>query len=223
MRKSILVCTSAGAIGPILHGLQEFPESWLGPARFRQSQVAPKLRFRVLGKDGGEYPVRFKLEINTRERTAHDPVMMVPFSVENPWFSGTSTIPTFSNEEMLATKLRAFLERDKGRDLFDPAHGLEIFGSLDCAQFVDLFARYLAAGNVQFSRAQAEQRMLAKFAKGNLLTDLRPLLSADWAEQMTDDATGHAVRAIFERLIERMPGEPCAKTPGAKGRLGVGW
>ena len=124
---------------------------------------------------------------------------------------------------MLATKLRALLQRNKGRDLFDLAHGLEVFSDLDCAQIVNLFARYLAAGNVQISRMQAEERMLKKLAKGNLLMDLRPLLSANSAERMTDDATGQAVRAIFERLICRMPGEPWAKTPEAKGRLGIGW
>ncbi|MDE2791317.1 MAG: nucleotidyl transferase AbiEii/AbiGii toxin family protein [Paracoccaceae bacterium] len=218
-----LVRTSAGAIRPILDKLRELLEPWLGPADFKRSPVAPKLRFRVPAEDGGEHPIRLKLEINTRERTAYDPVVMKPFSVENPWFSGASTIPTFSNEEMLATKLRALLQRNKGRDLFDLAHGLEVFGGLDCAQVVNLFERYLADGGVQISRVQAEQRMLAKFARGNLLTDLRPLLSADSAERMTDDATSHAVRAIFERLIRRMPGKPWAKTPEAKARLGIEW
>ena len=40
-------------------------------------------------------------------------------------------IPTFSNEEMLATKFRALLQRDKGRDLYDLSHGLEVFADLD--------------------------------------------------------------------------------------------
>ncbi len=99
-----LVRTSAGAIGPILGGLRELLGPFLGPANFKQSQVAPKLRFRVPAEDGSEHPIRLKLEINTRERTAYDPVVMKPFAVENTWFSGASTIPTFSNEEMLATK-----------------------------------------------------------------------------------------------------------------------
>ncbi len=218
-----LVRTSAGAIGPILDRLRELLEPFLGPARFEQSKVAPKIRFLVPAEDGGEHPIRLKLEINTRERTAYDPVVMAPFAVENPWFSGASTIPTFSNEEMLATKFRALLQRDKGRDLYDLAHGLVVFDGLDCGHVVNLFARYLADGGVQISRAQAEERMLAKFAKGNLLMDLRPLLSADSAERMTDDSTGHAVRAIFESLIGKMPGEPWAKTPDAKARLGIEW
>ncbi|MXX87951.1 MAG: nucleotidyl transferase AbiEii/AbiGii toxin family protein [Boseongicola sp. SB0677_bin_26] len=218
-----LVRTSAGAIGPILDRLRELLEPFLGPARFERSKVAPKIRFLVPAEDGGGHPIRLKLEINTRERTAYDPVVMAPFAVENPWFSGASTIPTFSNEEMLATKFRALLQRDKGRDLYDLAHGLVVFDGLDCGHVVNLFARYLADGGVQISRAQAEERMLAKFARGNLLMDLRPLLSADSAERMTDDATGRAIRAIFESLIGKMPGEPWAKTPEAKARLGIEW
>lgn len=70
---------------------------------------------------------------------------------------------------------------------------------------------------------QAEQRMLAKFAKGNLLMDMRPLLSADAAQQLTGDATATAIRAVFEKLIHELPGKPWAKTRKAKLRLGLDW
>lgn len=218
-----LVRTSAGAIGPILDRLRELLEPWLGPAGFAQSHIAPKFRFRVPAEDGGETPIRLKLEINTREVVAHDPVVMAPFAVENTWFMGTSTIPTFSNEEMLATKLRALLQRDKGRDLYDLAHGLEVFHDLDRARVVELFEQYLADGDAQITRAQAEERMLAKLARGNLLLDLRPLLSADAAARIDDGATGDAVRAIFEGLIAEIPGDAWARTPEAKERLGIEW
>lgn len=168
-----LVRTSSGKIGPILSRLREILKPFLGHASYVQSKVAPKLRFRMIAEDGGEHPIHLKLEINTRERQAYDPVVMVPFSVENPWFSGVSEIPTFSKEEMLATKLRALLQRNKGRDLYDLANGLEIFGDLDCSHVVNLHARYLADGNVQISRAQAEKRMLAKLARSDYLMDLR--------------------------------------------------
>ena len=174
-----LVRTTNGAIGPILDRLRELLEPWLGPAGFVQSQIAPKFRFRVPAEDGGENPIRIKLEINTREIVAHDPVLMVPFAIENPWFTGAETIPTFSNEEMLATKFRALLQRDKGRDLYDLVHGPEVFSPLDCTRIVALFGNYLADSDMQITRAQAEQRMLAKLTKGNMLLDLRPLLSAD--------------------------------------------
>ena len=65
--------------------------------------------------------------------------------------------------------------------------------------------------------------MLAKLARGNLLMDLRPLLSADSAASINDDATGYAVRDIFEKLIGEIPGDAWARTPEAKERLGIDW
>lgn len=62
-------------------------------------------------------PIRLKVEINTREIEAYDPPQTMLLRVDNPWFTGETGIPTFSREEMLATKLRALLQRDKGRDL----------------------------------------------------------------------------------------------------------
>lgn len=218
-----LVRTSSGGIGPILDRLRVLLEPWLGPARFGQSHVAPKFRFQVPAEDGSEHPIRLKLEINTREIHAYDQMLTAPFAVENSWFTGAAMIPTFSNEEMLATKFRAFLQRDKGRDLYDLSRCLEVFADLDCGRVVELFGQYLADGDERICRAQAEQRTLAKFAKGNLLMDMRPLLSADTAQQLTDDAAATAIRAVFEKLIHELPGEPWAKTREAKRRLGFDW
>ena len=108
-----LVRTSAGPIGPILDQLRAVLEPWLRRAKFDQSPVAPKLRFRVEAEDPSGVPIRLKIEINTREIHAFDAATALPLQVANPWFSGGATIPTFSREEMLATKLRALLQRDK--------------------------------------------------------------------------------------------------------------
>lgn len=218
-----LVRTSAGPIGPILDRLRALLEPWLGPANFAQSQIAPKFRFRIPAEDGGEAPIRLKLEINTRETQAYDPILLAPFAVENPWFAGNAMIPTFSNEEMLATKFRALLQRDKGRDLYDLAHGLGVFEDLDCGRVVELFGQYLADNDQQITRAQAEQRMLGKLAKSNMLLDLRPLLSADAAGRISEDASEEAVRVIFERLITILPGDAWMKTSEAKDKLGIEW
>ncbi len=127
-----LVRTEAGPIGPILNAIRASLEPWLGRANFTQSTVSPKLRFRVDAEDPqAAAPIRLKVEINTREIEEFDPLVAIPFEVENPWFSGAVDIPTFSPEEMLATKLRALLQRNKGRDLFDLDHGLCTFQGLN--------------------------------------------------------------------------------------------
>ena len=216
-----LIRTSAGPIGPILDRLRVVLEPWLGRAQFDQRQVAPKFRFRVEPEDGSGVPIRLKIEINTREIEAFDAPTALPLEVVNPWFSGKAAIPTFSREEMLATKLRALLQRDKGRDLYDLAHALEIFEGLDIDRIVEIFGRYLDRSGQAISRAQAEERMFAKLANPRFLFDMRPLLPAAQAEALTDVSTAESFRRVFTTLIDRLPGEPWRRTLAMTERFGI--
>lgn len=215
-----LVRTSSGPIGPILDQLRIALEPWLGQAKFDQSPIAPKFLFHVEAEDGSGVPIRLKIEINTREIEAFDPVEEWPFEVNNPWFTGETAIPTFTCEEMLATKFRALLQRDKGRDLYDLAHGLVVFKDIDCDRLIEMFVRYLALSDQKISRAQAQQRMLAKLANPRLLLDMRPLLPAAEAEAMTEKTTADAFQRVF---VDRLPGQAWAKTDAIKQRYGISW
>lgn len=217
-----LVRTTAGDIGVILGQLRAVLEPWLGRAQFDQSPVAPKLRFRVEPEDGSGVPIRLKVEINTRERTAFDPPVEMKFAVDNPWFTGEANIVTFSREEILATKLRALLQRNKGRDLYDLAHALEVFDGLDVDRLVALFGEYLALADQAISRAQAQERMFAKLANPRFLTDMRPLLPAAQAEALTDAATMVAFNRVFSEVIDRLPGDVWLRCEEMKARFGVG-
>ncbi|MER8602049.1 nucleotidyl transferase AbiEii/AbiGii toxin family protein [Mesorhizobium sp. M1339] len=73
-------------------------------------------------------------------------------------------MPTFSREEILATKLRALLQRDKCRDLYNLAHAMGTFEGLDAKHAIELLGQYLGSSAQAISRAQAEERMLAKLA-----------------------------------------------------------
>lgn len=218
-----LVRTSAGPIGPILDQLRIVLEPWLGRAQFDQSPVAPKFRFRVDAEDGSGVPIRLKIEINTREIEAFDVPAALPLRVANPWFSGEASIPTYSREEMLATKLRALLQRDKGRDLYDLAHALEVFEGLDADRIVEMFGRYLDLSGQAISRAQAQQRMFAKLANPRFLLDMRPLLRADQVEALTEESTAESFRRVFTTLVDRLPGEPWGRTQAMKERFGMAW
>ena len=218
-----LVRTSAGPIGPILDQLRVVLEPWLGRAQFDQSPVAPKFRFRVDAEDGSGVPIRLKIEINTREIEAFDVPAALPLRVANPWFSGEASIPTYSCEEMLATKLRALLQRDKGRDLYDLAHALEVFEGLDADRIVEMFGRYLDLSGQAISRAQAQERMFAKLANPRFLLDMRPLLRADQLEALTEESTAESFRRVFTTLVDRLPGEPWGRTPAMKERFGIAW
>jgi hypothetical protein len=113
----------------------------------------------------------------------------------------------------LATKLRALLQRNKGRDLFDLFEALETFETLDHARVVKCFGLYLARGGTPISRAQAEERMFAKLAAPGFMTDIRPLLSADRAELLSEDAARRAFAAVFAMLVGIMPGASGPRHP----------
>jgi predicted nucleotidyltransferase component of viral defense system len=217
-----LVRTTPGPIGPILDRVRERLEPWLGRANFDQSQVAPKLKFRVQAEDpAAAAQIRLKVEINTSEIEAYDRPQTISFRVDNPWYSGNAEISTFSREEMLATKLRALLQRNKGRDLFDLAHALDVFQGLNTARVIECFGRYLQRSEIRISRAEAEQRMFAKLNNPGFLADMRPLLAAAEAARLTDDAMKGAFAKIFTRFIVLIPGDPWVRSDEMKERFAV--
>ena len=217
-----LVRTSTGPIKPIIDRARERLEPWLGPASFDRRIIAPKLKFRVPAEDpAATASIRLKLEINTSETEAFDTPLMLPLRVDNPWFAGEANIPTFSRAEILATKLRALLQRNKGRDLFDLSHALDVFADLDKNRVIECFRQYLQKAQTPISRAEAEQRMFAKLNRPGFLTDLRPLLAAEQAAQLTDDSINQAFSKVFLTLIALIPGESWARTNEMAKRFGI--
>jgi predicted nucleotidyltransferase component of viral defense system len=217
-----LVRTSTGPIKPIIDRAREQLEPWLGPASFDRSTIAPKLKFRVPAEDPtGAALIRLKLEINTSETESFDAPQTLLFRVDNPWFVGEASIPTFSRAEMLATKLRALLQRNKGRDLFDLSHALDVFDDLDKNRIIECFRQYLQKAQTPISRAEAEQRMFVKLNNPRFLTDLRPLLAAEQAAQLTDDSVKQAFVKVFSSLITLIPGESWARTGEMAERFGI--
>ena len=211
----------AGPIGPILDGLRDALESWLGKGSFAPSRVAPKLRFRVPAEDDPEARIRLKVEINIAETEAFDPPVSIPYVVENPWFTGSTNIASFSSEELLATKLQALLQRDKGRDLFDLDHALAALPGLDIDRVVALFAQYLDRQGRAISRAEAERRMLAKFVRPDLLGDVRALVNPDHADALDGDAVRAAFVRVFTEVIALIPGHSWARTEELAQSLGL--
>lgn len=209
-----LVKTAEGPLKPLLDRVHDILDPWLGEPSFERSQVAPKFKYSVEAEDKtSKVPIRLKLEINTHERDAFDGARLVPFKVSNPWFSGETKIATFSNEELLSTKIRALLQRNKGRDLVDLSHALDVFPDLDTQKTIDLMGRYLKLSETPISRPQAEQRMFDKLARGNFLADVIPLLTAEEAAKFDHAAGKQAFASVFSRLIQLIPGKPWASTP----------
>jgi len=137
-----LARTKDGPSKPIWDRVHDLLNPWLGQPQYFHSKTAPALRYTVQPEDGSAN-IRLKIEINEVETAALDPTQTLPLTVNNPWFSGSADILTFSTEEVLATKLRALLQRNKGRDLVDLSHALEVFPKLNAQRTADIFVQYM--------------------------------------------------------------------------------
>lgn len=95
-------------IGPTFDRLRE-RLAWLGRPQ-REIGEIPKLWFRFQTESGG-VARKLKIEINTREHFAA--VIDLPYVLDHSQMHAAIEIPTHSLDELLATKLRAFSQRDK--------------------------------------------------------------------------------------------------------------
>ncbi len=213
-----LTRTKEGASKPIWDRVHDLLDPWLGDPEYLRSPVAPALRYSVAAEDGSS-TIRLKIEINEVEITPLDPAGSVPFKVDNPWFSSAADIPVFSTEEVLATKLRALLQRDKGRDLVDLGHALDIFPKLNAQRTVDIFVEYMK--KKPLPRWEAEKRMFEKLDRRGFLGDVRPLLTAE-EQARFDDAEGKRVfKRVFDGFVSLIPGKEWATTPDLRKKHGL--
>jgi predicted nucleotidyltransferase component of viral defense system len=213
-----LTRTMNTASKPIWDRVHDLLNLWLGQPEYFRSQTAPALRYTVQAEDGSG-TIRLKVEINEAEIQPFDPVQTLPLKVTNPWFSGSVDIATFSTEEVLATKLRALLQRNKGRDLVDLSHALEIFQKLNAQRTVDMFVRYMKDKPVP--RWEAEKRMFEKLDRRNFLTDVHPLLIAEERAQFDEAAGKRAFLRVFNGFITKIPGKEWATTPALLKKHGL--
>ena len=116
--------------------------SWLGEPVVKQKKHNNTLVFRVQPTDVGAGEIHLKVEINCKEHFSVFPMILVPFSVKNDWFSGQCEVLTYELDELVGTKVRALYQRLKGRDLFDVYTAL-ITGKLDIECVMTAYDRYL--------------------------------------------------------------------------------
>lgn len=104
-------------IGASLDMIRETLDPWLGEPRraFKEGRV--NLIYRFASEDAPPLQLRLKIEINSREHFSELGLVQVPFSVENPWFTGSAEVTSFPLVELLSTKLRALYQRKKARPL----------------------------------------------------------------------------------------------------------
>ncbi len=157
-------------IGPTLDRLRSVL-SWLGRGRSEIGEH-PKISFQFI-TEATRQTRRIKIEINTHEHFGS--VVELPFTVTSRPLTARVVIPTYSLDELLATKLRALYQRRKGRDLFDLWYASER-GKIVPGEIVRLFGVYFGSSGLAVpSRASFEHNLAAKGSSG-VFTEVAPLL-----------------------------------------------
>jgi predicted nucleotidyltransferase component of viral defense system len=113
-----LVQVTPEPIGKVLNRIREV-FSFLGVPNIKQKQSNNTIVFRYYSESLPITNLRIKIEINCQEHLNVRGLALVPFEVQNPWFTGNCSIVTFTIDELIGTKFRALYQRKKGRDLFD--------------------------------------------------------------------------------------------------------
>jgi len=193
-----LVQINAGPIKPILSRLGEVL-NFLPDKVVKQRRYNNTVLFRMESEIPPVVPIRLKIEINCFEHFSELGLIKVPFSMENSWFSGNCELTTYALEELLGTKLRAFYQRKKGRDLFDLYKALSTT-TANPELIIQCYNRYM---NFSVSkpptRKQFIQNMENKMIDPNFLEDMESLLHPDERYDIQE-----AYRTVKEGVIDRL-------------------
>lgn len=191
-----------GPIGPVLDGLRTALDPWLGIPRCDRKLGGVKLRYAYATSSMPTTLMRVKIEINTREHFTLLGLVKLPLEVNSAWYSACAHISTFALDELLATKLRALYQRNKGRDLYDlwkSITHLDVEPSVVAA----LFCEYLGRSNSTISRAEFEENMAYKLQTDTFRRDVLPLLPG-----VDGYDVDSAAELVMRELIARLPGDP---------------
>jgi len=132
--------------------------------------------------------------VNLNENKRVFPLVSVPILV--PHESGVPEyvdVVSYDLNEMLGTKLRALLQREHGRDLFDMWHASYFTRqpssahTLDPALVARAFHFYMEQENSQFNQAQIEAALVRRMASPKFRNDMAGYL-AQGCTYSIDDA-----------------------------------
>ncbi|MBD0391997.1 nucleotidyl transferase AbiEii/AbiGii toxin family protein [Wolbachia endosymbiont of Pentalonia nigronervosa] len=169
-----LVQVNAEPVGHTIDCIRTVMDLWLGKPNRSFSDGLVTLSYRVVSDDG--FPIRLKIEINTREHVSILGFSDHLFSSKSSWVSGSVTILTFQIEELLGTKLRALYQRRKGRDLYDLYVALTTIHSLDIEKIIHCFYSYMRLNNTKVSKSTLIKNVEMKLKNKEFYGDMLPLL-----------------------------------------------
>ena len=122
---------------------------------------------------------KLKIEVNLNEQVSLFPLTSVP--IELPMTGGGITsvlVPSYDLDEMLGTKLRALLQREHGRDLYDlwwawaASQAPGAVARVQPARVADAFRYYMAQEGSTFSAADVEAELIRRMGSKKFLSDM---------------------------------------------------
>ncbi len=193
-----LVQTIPEPIGATVNLLRNTLFELFGEPKRNFSEGRATLIYRIQSEDN--YPIRLKIEINTRE---HNPVLGFEnynFECSSSWISGRASILTYRIEELLGTKMRAMYQRRKGRDLFDLFIALTTIKNIDTDAVVCCFSAYTRNQSSRISKAMFMENMTEKLKNKGFTEDIRPLLPNNFTEYDPEAAYELVRNTFIEKL-----------------------
>ncbi|MGM0568724.1 MAG: nucleotidyl transferase AbiEii/AbiGii toxin family protein [Elusimicrobiota bacterium] len=171
-----LVQKEACPIGNVMGEIRRICDPLLGKSNWKQSKGKVTFYYRTQSEIPPVVPLKFKIEINTREHFAALGQRREDFSVDCRWFLGKCKVSTYSLEELLGTKMRALYQRRKGRDLFDLWYGIK-YGKIKIKNVVNCFKEYMNFQKVSVSKRDYLNNLKEKIADPEFRKDTDLLLS----------------------------------------------
>ncbi len=195
-----LVQIKAESIGKSIEAIRSLIDPLLGKPKRDASEKGFTLTYKISPENGKEKQ-SLKIEINTREHFSMYGWETKEYQVRSRWFTSSAHIMSYQFDELMGTKLRAFYERDKGRDLFDLWFALQQ-SDFNPRRAVAAFLHYIRKEKKNITRAMFEMNFAEKQEAGSFAQDISPLLAPgiNWNFE-------NAAIEVYEKFIPLLPGE----------------
>lgn len=167
-----LVQVKAEPFGAIIDRIRE-QLSFLGKPRIKQKEHNNTIVYSILSED--DVPIKLKIEVNTREHFSVYGLQNVLVKIDSEWDSAEALVPTYSLDELLATKLRALYQRKKGRDLFDLWYALNN-ADVNITKVIEAWKYYMNEEGKEVTQKEFIENMEKKIEDADFIGDMNGLL-----------------------------------------------
>lgn len=193
-----LVQVTPQPIGQTIDLIREVIDPLLGVPKRTASGVLATLSYRTTSDEG--FPIKLKIEINTREHFSVVGFQKHQFSSSSSWAPGSVMIKTYAIEELLGTKMRALYQRRKGRDLYDLYIAISSLPNIDTNLIVYCFIEYMARSGQHVSREDFLSNIEKKLGNKDFQVDIIPLLPAQKKSFDAQVAYEYLREKLFDKI-----------------------